>query len=151
MANAKRKTTFTIAIVFIFSALSGCQTDQDYPSWMLGSWKTQFNGFEIVETWNKANHGYSAVTIWNDHGLKSKEQVKLYYEHQKLVYQVQVDHKKTKFICEDVNNDTLVFYNKYNDYPKRIIYTRPVHNEMKVWVDNFPDDPNTSYFNFRKQ
>ncbi len=121
------------------------------PSWFIGKWKAEFNGISVVETWENHESYYSGITIWDDHGLQSKEKIKLYYEEDKLIYQVTIEESDTKFICENLDNDTLIFINNKNDYPKRIIYTKPVKNEMKVWIDNFQNDSHTSTFYFEKK
>lgn len=149
MGNTERKITFTSALLII-TFISGCTSESKFPSWMIGTWKTTFNGFVITEKWNSGSNEYKATTVWDDNGLKSVETIRLYLKSDFLVYQVTIDQRVIKFTCEDITNDTLIFSNLENDYPKRIVYTKPRKNLMKVWVDNFENDPNTSVFNFRK-
>ena len=149
MGNTERKAAFTSALILLV-LLPGCTSNRPFPSWVLGSWKTEFNGFKITESWSKKDNCYIATTIWDDHGLKNAEAVKLFYKGKQLIYQVSINDKRTDFVCDKYNDDTLIFLNNANDYPKRIVYTRPTGKMMKVWVDNFPKDPNTSYFNFEK-
>ena len=148
MGNTERKIAFTSAFLILITF--GCSSNHRLPHWVLGSWKTEFNGFKITENWSKKDNIYIATTIWDDHGLKNAEAIKLFYKGEQLVYQVNINDKQTNFVCNEYKDDTLVFINNANDYPKRIVYTRPSGNMMKVWVDNFPKDPNTSYFNFEK-
>jgi len=149
MGNTERKAAFTFTII-IFALTLGCTTEQRLPNWVLGNWKTEFNGFKITENWSKKNNSFVATTIWDDHGLKNSEAIKLFYKKNLLVYQVTINKRQTNFVCDKYNDDTLIFINNANDYPKRIVYTKPSKEIMKVWVDNFPRDPNTSYFNFQK-
>src|SRR6218665_2432535 len=139
MGNSKFKTTFAVIATPIL-ILCSCTKNQYLPSWFIGKWKAEFNGISVIETWENHDGYYSGTTVWDDHGLQSKERIKLYFEEGKLVYQLKIDKTNTKFICDNVDNDTLIFINNKNDYPKRIVYTRPINKEMKVWIDNFQND-----------
>jgi len=150
MANSKLKTTFAILFIPVLMLFS-CTKNQYLPHWFLGKWKAEFNGISVVETWEKHDEMYTGTTVWDDHGLQSVEKLKLYFDDDKLVYQININDTDTKFICSNLDNDTLIFINNKNDYPKRIIYTRPIKKEMKVWIDNFQNDSHTSTFYFEKK
>ena len=149
MAISKCKTTY--AFVLAFFVLVSCGKNQYLPKWMLGKWETNFNGIHIVEDWQEKDDTFSGRTIWDDGGLNSIEKHDIYIKDGQLNYHVKINDTETSFVCDDFNNDTLIFVNNKNDYPKRIVYTKPVKNIMKVWVDNFQNDSRTSVFYFEKK
>lgn len=150
MANAKLKTTFYSLLLVNSIVLCGCTKKNYLPSWMVGKWKTELNGISVVENWEQKNDHLSGLTIWDDHGLQSKEYLKLYFQESELVYEVIINKVKRKFVCNRMDNDTLIFVNNQNDFPRRIIYTKPIHKRMKVWIDNFQNDSHTLTFYFEK-
>ena len=139
-------------IAFCISLLifCACSKQDRLPKWLLGKWKTSYDGFVITEEWTLKNDHLSALTIWNDSGKKEFEHVQLFFEGNDLIYQIKTTKKNMQFRCTDYQSDTLKFVNNSNDFPKQIIYVRPISDHMSVWVCNFKGDPNEMRFPFKK-
>ena len=151
MEQTKPTAYSFIAIVACFLVFSSCSNQQDrLPKWLLGKWKTSYDGFLITEEWKLKNDHLEALTIWSDSGKKEFEHVKLFFEGKDLIYQIKTAKKKMQFRCSNCFSDTLKFVNNSNDFPKQINYVRPVSNHMSVWVCNFKGDPNEMRFPFKK-
>jgi len=151
MGTPKLQTSLlaSVALASLFFVFS-CETNQRYPSWLLGEWKTHYNNFAIKETWKKSADGYEATTVWNDNGKQMLERVQLFYNNKSLVYRVETKRKTVEFTCIKPHGDTLVFVNQQNDYPKRIVYVKPKGDNMVVWIDKYENDPEAEYFPFVK-
>lgn len=82
--------------------------------------------------------------------MKEYERGKLFHDGHCLVYHIKTAKKNMQFRCENWLNDTLLFVNNSNDFPKQIIYVQPKGSSMSVWVNNFEEDPNEMRFPFKK-
>lgn len=149
MGKPKLQTSLfaSIAVAFLF-ILYSCETSQRYPSWLLGEWKAHYNKLDVKETWKQTKDGYEATTVWNDNGKKMLEHVALFYNNESLVYRVETKLRTVEFICDEPQDDTLVFVNLKNDFPKRIVYVKPKGSNMKVWIDKYENDPEAVNFPF---
>lgn len=150
MENSKHSTYRIISIFILLISFSSCKQDHRFPNWLLGKWKTNYDGFLITEYWYKNKTGMTAVIVWHDKQTKDYEHINLVLNDTKLTYRIKTQTKNMDFICDDIHNDTLVFVNNDNDFPKRIIYVEPKGSEMEVWIENFPNDPNEMRFAFKK-
>ncbi len=149
MGTSKLQTSLIASVALASTLLvSSCVQQRRYPSWLLGEWKTRYNNFAIKETWKESGDGYVATTIWNDDGKKMLEKVVLFYKDKSLVYRVETKRKTVEFTCDKPHDDTLVFINQQNDYPKRIVYVKPKGDNMTVWIDKYENDPEAEYFPF---
>jgi hypothetical protein len=157
MGNTKRTAIFRnatlICVLSVLVLCSGCIRQHDYPDWFVGSWKSEFDGIGIEETWQKSGGKLVGKTVWHtpwDNNNRT-EILTLYYQDDSLIYRLKTEHKKTlEFVCQDPSNDTLVFVNNKNDFPKRLVYVKPTGTRMSVWIDNEPGDPNQIQFPFKK-
>jgi Domain of unknown function (DUF6265) len=150
MGNTKRYTKRLISIVILLFTVSACQQEKKHPLWLLGKWKTSYDGFLITEDWYQNKNGLSAVTVWHDKKSKDYEHINLFLDQKHLIYRIKTKTKKMDFVCSDIYNDTLIFINNDNEFPKRIIYVEPNGDEMEVWIENYPNDPNEMRFPFKK-
>ncbi|MCC6701443.1 MAG: hypothetical protein IT221_07960 [Fluviicola sp.] len=151
MENSKRFTQRLISIFIVIISLYACQQNEyKMPHWLLGKWKTNYDGFLITEYWYKNKTGFTAVTVWHDKKSKDYEHINLLLNKDQLTYRIKTKTKNMDFVCDDIHNDTLIFVNNDNDFPKRIIYVEPTGDEMEVWIENFPNDPNEMRFPFKK-
>jgi hypothetical protein len=150
MEKTKPTAYSLVAITLCFLVFTSCSNQDRLPKWLIGKWKTSYDGFMITEEWSLKNDHLEALTTWNDSGKKEYEHVKLFYQEESLIYQIKTASKKMEFRCENCMTDTLRFINNANDFPKQIIYVRPISNEMSVWVCNFKGDPNEMRFPFKK-
>jgi hypothetical protein len=118
---------------------------------MCGTWKSSFNGIDVKETWRLEQNKMMGSTVWSWDGKQRKETLQLYYERDTLFYRIRMEGNKILYFkCEDPSNDTLVFVNHRNDFPKRLVYVRPTGRNMDVWIDNEESDPNRISFPFEK-
>jgi hypothetical protein len=118
---------------------------------MAGAWKSSFNDIEVCETWEVKKGCMIGSTVWSWDGKRRREGLKLFYRGDTLIYKIVLEDKKTLFfVCEDCENDTLVFVNNKNDFPKRLVYVKPSGKKMSVWIDNEEKDPNRISFPFEK-
>lgn len=132
--------------------LFGCEKKQELPLWMTGVWKSSFDGIDVRETWELKGKRMIGTTVWSWDGKQRTEKLRLYYENDSLTYDQKLeDGRYLKFICQDAANDTLVFVNNHNPFPKRLIYVKPKKGtKMSVWIDNEEKDPNRISFPFKK-
>ena len=118
---------------------------------MAGCWKSSFDGIAIKETWKKSGNHYTGSTVWSWDGKQRTEHLTLFYnDKDQLIYRVKMEKKTLDFVCQDPGEDTVVFVNPKNDFPKRLIYVEPKGTKMTVWIDNEPNDPNRMTFPFEK-
>ena len=151
MGTSKLQTSLLASVAFASLLLvSACEQQKRYPSWLLGEWKTRYNNFAIRETWKESKDGYEATTVWNDNGKRMREHVALFYNKKSLIYRVETKRRTVDFVCDKPHDDTLVFVNQQNDYPKRIVYVKPKGENMTVWIDKYENDPEAEYFPFVK-
>jgi hypothetical protein len=135
----------------LFFVISCSQQPHKLPTWMSGVWKSSFNDVDVRETWECGNGFMTGSTVWSWDGKQRKEKLRLAYVDDSLVYYIRLeDNKLLKFVCTDAENDTLVFVNNKNDFPKRLVYVRPSGKKMSVWIDNEEKDPNRISFPFEK-
>jgi hypothetical protein len=119
--------------------------------WMTGVWKSTFNGVDVCETWELKKDRMVGSTVWSWGGKQRTEQLSIFYRGDSLIYKIILEDKKPLyFTCEDCENDTLVFINNRNDFPKRLVYVKPSGKKMNVWIDNEEKDPNRITFPFEK-
>jgi hypothetical protein len=136
---------------FLLLLFSCSPQPRKLPVWMSGVWESTFNDIDVRETWKCKNGFMSGSTEWSWDGKHRKETLRLAYIGDSLIYQVRLeDGKILKFVCTDAENDTLVFVNNKNDFPKRLVYVRPSGKKMSVWIDNEEKDPNRISFPFEK-
>lgn len=146
-ATAKQ-LIFTILLVLPLCI--SCSKKQELPEWMCGSWQSSFNGIDVREDWKMRSDRMEGVTIWSWDGKQRKETLTLQYSGDSLLYTIQMDSNKLCFVCENPFNDTLIFVNYKNDFPKRLVYVKPKGPRMSVWIDNEEKDPNRISFPFEK-
>jgi hypothetical protein len=131
--------------------LAACAKEQELPVWMTGVWKSSFDGIDVRETWVLKGKKMIGSTVWSWDGKQRTEKLRLYYENDSLTYDQKLeDGRYLKFVCRDAANDTLVFVNNKNHFPKRLIYVKPKSKYMTVWIDNEEKDPNRISFPFKK-
>jgi len=118
---------------------------------MNGKWESTFNNINICETWQLKGEKMVGTTVWSFEGKKRVDSVSLSFNKDTLEYFTAFENEKPIcFKCVHPENDTLVFINNENNFPKRIIYVRPIGKNMRVWIDNEENDPNRIYFPFKK-
>lgn len=144
--TAQLMATALLAIAFI-----GCTgTTVKIPRWLLGKWEADVDGIKVVEEWNSHPKHFSAHTTMYYDKNNQEEFVKLTSENDSLFYTITINKRKCTFICNKPYSDTLIFTNDQNDFPKRLVYTRPKEKSMLVWIDNFEGDPNRIIYAFKK-
>lgn len=138
-------------ILFNLVLLSSCvRQNSKLPNWLLGKWEANVNGIRVVETWNLKNNHFNAETRTFYEQNPQLEKVLLELNDDSLYYNISINNRKTCFVCGTPLNDTLIFVNNLNEFPKRIVYTKPENDKMKVWIDNFQGDPNRIDYWFQK-
>lgn len=155
MVQTKQKPNWAIRIAALLAVLIvvlSCQRTHPLPKWISGKWKSNFDGIDIVETWQEDGEKLIGSTVWSWDNKQRREIITLYYNSKRqLVYRMNTEHKSNlEFICQNPLEDTLVFINNKNDFPKRLVYVKPKSKKMDVWIDNEQDDPNRISFSFDK-
>ena len=146
------KVTATYRLIFIpLLFLYSCVHRKAIPEWITGEWTSSFNGIAIRETWTAENDHLTGTTTWSWGKQRKVDRLKMYIDQKnRLIYQIREPKATTSYVCDDPNNDTLIFVNNKANFPKRLIYLRPHGSKMKVWIDNEPNDPNQIVFPFKK-
>lgn len=150
MELPKLPSTKYLAYISFTVLLSGCAKQSKYPEWLLGTWESSYDGFKIQESWTQTSNGFSGVTLWKEGNKTREERISLKLIKNKLVYHIDMKSREVEFVCKNYKSDTLVFINNDNDFPKRIIYVKPDGDNMSVWIENSPNDPNQMSFPFKK-
>lgn len=152
MVKAELKIIRAYFAFFIVCAFfSACSSESALPNWLLGPWQARYEGIDIKETWYSKNDRLVGKTIWTlDHHQRFEKLTIFQNKDKKLVYRVEMEGKSLDFICKESGKDSLIFVNETNDFPKRLVYVKPVSNSMKVYIDNSPTDPNRMSFHFRR-
>lgn len=146
--SSRATTLILLSLLFLFHS---CSKPHELPLWMTGVWSSSFNGIDVRETWELKKDHLVGSTVWSWDGKQRREELKLSYQGDSLVYEILMEDKKLLyFTCKDCENDTLVFVNKKNDFPKRLVYVKPSGKSMSVWIDNEEKDPNRISFPFEK-
>ncbi len=146
-----KRSTYTIgSFAFLLIFTISCSSKKYYPNWMIGKWSSSYDGIAIQESWFEKDGIIQGETVWKFDDKTRIETLKMYYRNDSLVYRVKMPKKVLEFVCLDPKNDTLVFINNANDFPKRINYVKPTTRLMTVWIDNFSKDPNKMSFPFKK-
>lgn len=151
MVKAESKIIQAYFAFLIVCAFSACSSENKLPAWILGPWHAKYEGIDINETWYSKNDRLVGKTVWTLDHHKRYEKLTLFQNNaRKLVYRVEMEGKAIDFICKDPGKDSLIFINEENDFPKRLVYVKPVSNCMKVYIDNSPTDPNRMSFDFHR-
>ena len=118
---------------------------------MNGTWESTFNKINVRETWELKGKKMVGSTVWSFEGKKRVDAISISFNKDTLEYFASFENEKPIcFKCFNTESDTLVFINKLNDFPKRIVYVRPNGKNMRVWIDNEENDPNRINFPFEK-
>lgn len=137
-------------LVIIAIHTSCADTKSKLPEWIIGNWQANVNGIRVNENWELNENTLSAQTTTYYDKNPQIERVRLTLTNDTLYYAVSIDNHNVCFTCGKPYNDTLIFVNNTNEFPKRIIYTKPENDEMKVWIENFEGDPNRIDYPFKK-
>jgi hypothetical protein len=131
-----------IVIAAFFGILIDCnsQITSDL-DWIIGSWVMKSDGFELTETWSKADAGFYAG---KGVGLSGKDTV--FFEEMQIVnlrdtifYMVkttgQNGNKSVPFKLVNKGLNTFVFENLMHDFPSVIVYRKKDENHLEAWIE----------------
>jgi hypothetical protein len=148
---ATKHTSFTLFWLSVFLLSASCTPlNTVLPNWMVGTWETKVDGVRVTEKWTNNSAYFQGETSTHFKDNVQLEKIKLTFENDSLCYNISIKNKKCCFKCPNPFEDTLVFVNLKNDFPKRLVYIKPVKNTMTVWIDNFEGDPNRIVYAFKK-
>ncbi|QQX75662.1 MULTISPECIES: DUF6265 family protein [Aequorivita] len=150
--NPERKNANTAAAEENFEMIEQMQ-------WLLGTWVNQ-NGEEYSqETWSAENDStftaYSFVEV-NKKKVVFAETMALEQKGENLLLTVAVanqnDKKPVTFKMISLENGQVIFENKNNDFPQRIVYTNSAKDSLHAWIEGTENgEPKKIDFSFSRQ
>ena len=150
------KIAKTLVVKLILAGLFGIFFEScvnkptNLPQWLVGKWQAEADEVRIIETWRNNNSFFTAEEVIFFMNDSKKSKIELFHRNDTLFYNLTINNKKSSFICDHPESDTLIFINKRNLFPKRIGYIKPINNNMTVWSDNFDGDPHRIEYAFKK-
>lgn len=149
--NFKTITTLASPLIISIFSLHSCSDKNSLPHWLEGNWTTTLDEEIIHENWKSHHQCIRGENYMFYENKFQKERLCIFVQDQVLHYRIIIEKDTLLFTCKKyLNVDTLTFVNNQNPFPKRIVYTRPKANKMRVWVENIKNDPNGISFTFKK-
>ncbi|OWY20695.1 hypothetical protein C7N43_00415 [Sphingobacteriales bacterium UPWRP_1] len=132
-----------VVLLFVITALCGCQKSAGEPFFenLLGKW--QIDGRQVVETWQRGKHPdtiYTAQVVENINGkFLLREQIFVTRQNKQITYNVYIKSlrgggtgKGVPFRLTSVTDNKAVFENPQHEFPQKITYQLKDNNTTLV-------------------
>lgn len=104
--------------------------------WLIGNWQTKTNSGVLSENWEKVNDSsFTAQSLFiKEKDSIHKEKILLEQNGEILNYTTTIkgqnNDKPIRFESTIINENELIFENKKNDYPQKILYKKTANNSI---------------------
>lgn len=104
--------------------------------WLIGNWQTKTNSGILSENWKKVNDSsFTAQSLFiKEKDSIHKEKILLEQNGEILNYTTTIkgqnNDKPIRFESTIINENELIFENKKNDYPQKILYKKTANNSI---------------------
>lgn len=142
-------------LILVVSSLASCKKElkekkSASTDWLIGAWENNSNYGNLTETWVQLN---DSVVTGTTYLIKEKdtlhhEKMKIKVEAEGVFYisTIKGQHKNrpVRFKLTSENPKQLVFENKNNNYPKKIIYNQITNDSMVVAISGILQGKNST-------
>ncbi len=113
-------------------------------TWLKGSWTQEMGNTKLIETWDYSSKNLLSGSSFYIKNLDTiyTEILKIEIQQDGVYYSAAVSNqnngKSVKFgLISKITADTLIFENKYHDFPQRINYIKAKNDTLKTFIDGY--------------